>query len=91
MSIVEVRKEGYIGYIVLNRPEKLNALTWEMYSAISDAVDQVEVDDDIRVVVVKGEGRCFSAGFDLNEPGLRDHIELRRKYTHFAHRARNKI
>lgn len=91
MSSVEIIKEGYIGYIVLNRPEKLNAFTWEMYGTLCDVVDKVEVDDDIRVVVIKGEGRCFSAGFDLSEPGLEDHLEYRRRYDRFANLSRRKI
>lgn len=91
MSLVEVRKEKYIGYIVLNRPEKLNALNMEIYKLLGEAVDEVEVDDEIRVVVIKGEGRCFSAGYDINELATGDHLELRRNYDRYAHKARLKI
>lgn len=91
MASVEVRKEGYIGYIILNRPEKLNAFTWEMYGALCDAVDRVEEDDDILVAVIKGEGRCFSAGFDLSEPTIENHVEYRRRYDRLANMSRRKI
>lgn len=89
-ELVVMEKKGFIGYIILNRPEKLNAFTWEMYSKFCEVVDQVEDDDDIRVVVVKGAGRCFSAGFDLSEP-LFDHQKLRRSYDRIAHLSRRKI
>lgn len=91
MATVEVRKDGYIGYVVLNRPDKLNAFTWDMYGTLCDAIDEVEVDNDIRVVVIKGEGRCFSAGFDLSEPGFDDHVEYRRRYDRLANLSRRKI
>jgi enoyl-CoA hydratase/carnithine racemase len=63
-------KKGPIAYITLNRPEKMNALStlpgglleqWE--DACTDAKD----DKEIRVVVVKGAGRCFSAGYDIGK------------------------
>ncbi|MDY2985587.1 MAG: enoyl-CoA hydratase/isomerase family protein [Synergistes jonesii] len=91
MASVEIVKEGYIGYIVLNRPEKLNAFTWEMYGKLCEVVDKVEEDDEIRVVIIKGAGRCFSAGFDLAEPGMDNHMELRRRYDRLANLSRRKI
>jgi enoyl-CoA hydratase/carnithine racemase len=86
-----IERQGYIGYVILNRPEKLNALTWNMYALIRDAMDELEVDESVRVIIIKGAGRAFSAGFDLNEPGLSDHQELRRGYDRIAHAARHKI
>ncbi len=53
--------------ITLSRPEALNAQTprtWEALAAIGSALDQEALDDDIRAVVVRGEGRAFSAGLD---------------------------
>lgn len=86
-----VEREGYLGYVILNRPEKLNAITWDMYDMISDAVDQLEEDDAVRVIIFKGAGKAFSAGFDLKEPGLTDHQEYRRRYDRISHNARRKI
>lgn len=65
MAQVLFEKKGYKGYIVLNRPEKLNALTMDMYREIGKILDEVEKDDDVRVVILKGNGKCFSAGYDL--------------------------
>src|SRR5690606_36417567 len=53
--------------ITLSRPEKLNASTAEMMSELIDAFDRVDADDDVRVVVVTGEGKAFCAGADISE------------------------
>ena len=67
-----VKKEA-ICYLTLNRPEKLNALNTIMMSEIREALDVIEADPDIRVAILTGAGRAFSAGFDLErEPGAAD-------------------
>lgn len=60
-----IRYEPPIAWIVFNRPKKLNALTVEMLKEISDALDELEEKDDIRVVIMTGSGRAFSAGADV--------------------------
>lgn len=90
-GLVYTEKKGYIGYIVLNRPEKHNALLWPMYLMLQDAIDELTLDDDVRVIVLKGNGKSFCAGFDLNEPGWRDHIEVRRAYEKYATPVRTKL
>jgi enoyl-CoA hydratase len=60
-------RRGPSAWITLNRPEKLNAISAELRDALVDAFDRAEGDDDVRVVVVTGAGRAFSAGFDLSE------------------------
>lgn len=52
--------------IVLDRPEKLNPLDWSTIRALNAAIDRIEAMDDIRVVVITGKGRAFSAGGDLD-------------------------
>jgi len=60
------KKEPPIGWIILNRPERLNAINAEMIEEISRALDMFEEDKDVRVVVFKGAGdRAFSAGADV--------------------------
>ena len=54
-----------VGIITLNRPEKLNALSQELLYAFDAALHDMEADHTIRVIVVKGAGRAFSAGYDL--------------------------
>lgn len=88
---VLVEKKGFIGYIILNRPEKLNALTDPMYMELLHAVDYMEEQDDVRVVVVKGAGKCFSAGFDVASSDTSDHMAERRNYDRGCHLARKKL
>lgn len=52
--------------LTLNRPDKLNAFTGQMMSEMIDAFDKADADDDVRAVVVTGEGRAFCAGADLS-------------------------
>ena len=54
-----------VGIITLNRPEKLNALSQELLYDFDAALHDMEADHTIRVIVVKGAGRAFSAGYDL--------------------------
>jgi len=65
--------EGPLAWITLNRPEKLNAINEQMAAEIMLATDKAQCDDEVRIILVKGEGRAFSAGFDLevdSDPGL---------------------
>lgn len=90
-SDILVERKKYIGYVVLNRPDKLNAITWEMYNDIILAMDELEDDESVRVIVFRGAGRAFSSGFDLNEPDLNNHLELRKKYERVAQLARRRV
>jgi enoyl-CoA hydratase len=66
MSKILFEKRGSIGEIRLNRPDKLNAIDSEMLDGLDAALDSAAADDDIRVLTLSGEGRAFSAGFDLD-------------------------
>lgn len=52
--------------LTLNRPDKLNAFTGEMMMEMIDAFDKADADDDVRAIIVTGEGRAFCAGADLS-------------------------
>ena len=54
-----------IAEIRLNRPERLNAVTQELYDQLNDALGKAEADGDVRVVLVTGQGRAFCVGADL--------------------------
>ena len=56
-----------VASIGLNRPEKLNAMTDEMYAAIGAAVREAEADSEVRCIVISGSGRAFTSGHDLGE------------------------
>jgi len=60
----EVRDGAMI--LTLNRPGKLNALTWQMLDAILAAFQVAEQDPTVRAIIVRGEGRAFCTGFDLD-------------------------
>ena len=58
---------GPVARLILNRPERANALNQTMLEEIGRALDQAEADSQIRTVVVTGAGTAFSSGFDLKE------------------------
>lgn len=64
-SQIEFSVAGPIATITLNRPDRLNAFTHIMRAELIDAFDRTDADDDIRAVVVTGQGRAFCAGADL--------------------------
>lgn len=58
-----------VATIVLNRPEKLNAINDLMLREVEAALEEAEEDDDVRYIVFRGAGRCFSVGQDLSGEG----------------------
>lgn len=69
MSHLEVtRPRADIAVITLNRPEKLNALNSGLVEELHQTLDEVNVDNDCRVVVLTGAGRGFCSGLDLTDP-----------------------
>jgi enoyl-CoA hydratase/carnithine racemase len=64
---VYLKKDGFVAEIVLNRPAKLNAVTPAMAATLEVLCRQIDRDDDVRAVLVRGAGeRAFCAGSDLN-------------------------
>ena len=61
-------KQDSVGIITMNRPEVLNAISLAMKKELLDALSDMEVDEDIRVVILTGAGRAFSSGHDNNDP-----------------------
>lgn len=66
LILTEIRDR--IGYLTLNRPEKLNTITAKLRNEFDTALDGLLDDPSVRVIVVRGAGRAFCAGYDLN-PG----------------------
>src|SRR4051812_50092592 len=71
MDFSEIRYDVADGVltITLNRPDRLNAFTPTMMSELIAAFDAADEDDDVRAVIVTGEGRGFCAGADLERGG----------------------
>ena len=70
MPVVLVeRPEAHVARITLNRPERLNAMDHELVAHLHDALDEVGGDAETRVVILRGAGKGFSSGLDLQDWG----------------------
>jgi enoyl-CoA hydratase/carnithine racemase len=73
-DVILYEVDGVAARITLNRPEKLNALSYALVDALRVALHRAARDDTVKVVVLQGAGRAFSAGYDLSEE-VADQIE----------------
>lgn len=64
---IEVKNEGAVCWLTLNRPHNLNALSAQMVNDLEDFLHRLPADRNTRVVVMRGAGRAFCAGLDLKE------------------------
>ncbi len=69
MSLVITEDRGPVRHVVLNRPEKRNAMNAELVLAIRDALEAARVDAAVHCVVIRGAGPMFSSGMDFNDLG----------------------
>jgi len=67
MSMVVTEDHGPVRHVVLNRPEKRNAMNQELLRELGDALRDAAAEPGVHCVVLRGEGRVFSAGVDLGE------------------------
>jgi enoyl-CoA hydratase/carnithine racemase len=67
MTIVTTEDRGAVRHVVMNRPDKRNALNGALIEALGDAFRAAAHDSDVRCVVIRGTGKVFSAGIDLAE------------------------
>jgi len=83
-------KDGVV-IITLNRPDKLNAMNNEMREAIFQAVEDLRDREDLRVLLIRANGRYFTAGFDITEGGFgsrsdkKSMVNVRRDYRRGLH------
>ena len=66
MSLVLKSQKGHIGYLSLNNPQALNALSNAMMRELVEGLKAYDEDENIRCIVIKGEGRAFCSGHDVN-------------------------
>jgi enoyl-CoA hydratase/carnithine racemase len=78
MALVEYRRQGSIGFITLNRPEKLNAISDEVSAALCDALYQLSDDEDALIGILSGNGRAFCSGADVKQRQLRPKEDLKK-------------
>ena len=67
MALIKMEQQGHVGILTVNRPDALNALNSAVLEELDRALDQVEANEEIYVVVLTGEGRSFVAGADIGE------------------------
>jgi len=87
---VTLEVDGAVATVSFNRPDKLNAWSWEMGTELHRRMEEVAANREVRVVLLKGNGRAFCAGIDL-KPDVRDRIVGRspaEKVMNYYHRYR---
>lgn len=67
-NYIDYSSSDGIGRVVLNRPEKLNALSRELQDELLDCVHAADADNDVRVMTLTANGRAFCAGYDITPP-----------------------
>ena len=84
---VKIERDGATTFVILNRPEKRNAMSPQLHMDMCDALDWAEEDDQTKVVVITGAGGNFCAGQDLKLyfRGTEDNPRLRARARRAAH------
>jgi enoyl-CoA hydratase len=83
--VLLVEDLGPVRRLTMNRPGSLNALDRGLVGAMSSALDEAAADDDVRVLILRGAGRAFSAGYDLNEDASGGELDARAWYGELRH------
>ncbi|MEJ6782300.1 enoyl-CoA hydratase/isomerase family protein [Aminobacter sp. Piv2-1] len=83
---IKVEFQGPVAVITAARPDKLNAFDIDMLKALSAACDEVEANADVRVAILTGEGKAFSAGGDIRAWGGMTANEFGHAWVRFGHR-----
>lgn len=73
MDSILTQTRGQLFEIILNRPERRNAIDWSMLQALGAAIDRAEQTSEVRAILIRAEGAAFSVGLDLT--GLQSIIE----------------
>jgi len=74
---VRYEKDGSVGILTLDRPDRLNAMSDAMWDALYEHINTIAADDEIRAVVLKGEGRAFCSGGDVSNMAKSDIVSGR--------------
>lgn len=62
---LRVDRKGHVAHVILNRPDRGNAMNAQLFAEISDAFDELDEEPEVRVVMLSGEGKSFCTGLDL--------------------------
>ncbi|MBT1702526.1 enoyl-CoA hydratase/isomerase family protein [Chryseosolibacter indicus] len=85
MTTLQYSIKDRIAYITLNRPEKRNALSFELVSELKEAFKQAEEDDSVKIIVLSGNGEAFCAGADLEYLQLLQGFSYEQNYADSSH------
>ncbi len=66
-------KEDGIGIVTINRPDRMNAITDDMLAEMTNILNEITLDDEVRAMIVTGNGRAFCGGTDVSQGIARDH------------------
>jgi len=80
--LIREKGDNFVGSITLNRPENLNTFNSPMAGELSEALLEMDADLNVRVIVVKGAGKAFCAGIDVNELADKTTLEYRAWIEH---------
>jgi enoyl-CoA hydratase len=76
MPFVEVSSpHPHVALVTLNRPERMNAMAFDVMLPLRDSLRDIGDDNDVRVVILTGAGKGFCSGADLEDPGSIPHAE----------------
>jgi enoyl-CoA hydratase/carnithine racemase len=75
MSLIKVERKDLVQWIILNRPERLNALNRELMRKFVEELERSGKDPGVEIIVISGEGKIFSAGIDLQEIARAEKVE----------------
>lgn len=82
LETLRIEKRDRIALVTLSRPERLNAFSYTMMEEVTQAAGLLRRDHDVHAVVLTGEGRAFSAGFDLTQSSPAGSVAQRRELHH---------
>ena len=83
--------DGAVATITVTRPDKLNAFDIEMLKALSAACDELEANSTVRVTILTGAGKAFSAGGDIKAWGAMEANEFGYQWVRFGHRVFDRL
>ena len=89
--LVTFEQNGAIGTITLRRPEKFNALDIPMLRALEAALDEAETANDVRVVLLRGEGKGFCAGGDVEAWAAMSAADFQVQWVRYGHRVFDRL
>ncbi len=77
-DLILTRKEKHIGFVTLNRPDKMNTFTPEFAKQLDDALWLMENDDEVKVVIINANGKNFCTGISLDQFNNKSHSKYRK-------------